>query len=278
MKIKQPPKTENLELDPAESDFRSIPKPEIETCFIYEYARELTKRCPRILSLFAQWQAGWSAGKKTPQFSKAREAYKEFRKIMTACFPDFPLINEDWFPDTPWQKLDVKVRCRLVEELNKGPQHYWNSLPSHKLSIQTFKFEKRNEMAWGEWRYVPQPFREEDISQTERGTFAINWHYPDTQLTRAFAEWLSEQRKDREQRGLTEIKYKQKGRGGFRDQLNWLGALRVMEHYPRKQLVEYPKTRLKINAPPYYHLPDFYEGAKKARKLVDSMLRMVGRN
>jgi len=101
---------EKSELDRKEWDFNLIPKPEIETCFIYEYARELTRRSPRILDLLAQWQAGWSAGKKTRQFSEGRKAYKEFRKIMTACFPDFPLINEDWFPHTPWQGLDEKVR------------------------------------------------------------------------------------------------------------------------------------------------------------------------
>jgi hypothetical protein len=277
VKTNQLPKAEKRELDAKEWDFRPIPKSEIEACYIYEYARELTRRSPRILDLFAQWQAGWSAGKKTHQFSEGRKAYKEFRKIMTVCFPDFPLINDDWFPDTPWQKLNVKVRCRLVKDVNKGPQHYWNSLPSHKLHFETFKFEPQLRGEW-KWRYVPEPFRREDISQTERGTFAINWHYPNAELTRAFAKWLSEQRKDREQRGLTEIKYRQKGRGGFRDQLNWLGALRVKEHYPRKQLVEYPNTRLKIDAPPYYNLPDLYEGAKKARRLVDSMLRMVGRN
>jgi hypothetical protein len=269
-------RAEKPELDRTEWDFREIPKTEVEACFIYEYARELTKRSPRILNLFAQWRAGSNAGKKTPQSSIAREAYKEFRKIMTACFPDFPFISEDWFPDTPWQKLDVQVRSRLLKEVNNGPQHYWNSLPSHKLSIRAFKFEKRNEMAWGEWQYVPEPFRKEDISHTERGTFAINWHYPDAQLKRAFAEWVSEQRKDRERRGLREIKYRPRGRGGFRDQLNWLGALRVKEHYPRKQLVDYPWPSLKVAAG-HLNLTDLYEAAKKARELVENFLQMAGR-
>jgi len=277
MTTKQPPKAGKGELDRTEWCFDSLPKPEIETCFIYEYARELAKRSPKILDLWTQSKAGRSVGEKTPQFSEGRKAYKEFRKIMTACFPDFPLINEDWFPDTSWQELDEKVRSRLVKEVNNGPQHYWHSLPSHKLSIETMKFEKPNVMGFETFRYVPEPFRKEDISQTERGFLAINWNYPNAELTRAFTKWLSEQRKDREKHGLTEIKYKPKGRGGFKDHLNWLGASRVVKHYPKTQLVEYADTNLKVDAP-YSHLPDLYARAKKADKLLEMLSNGTGRS
>jgi hypothetical protein len=113
-------------------------------------------------------------------------------------------------------------------------------------------------------------FQERGHQPIERGSFAINWYYPDAQLKRAFAEWLSEQRKDREKRGLTEITYKPRGRGGFRDRLNWLGALRVVNHYSKKQLVDYADTNLKVGAP-YRHLPDLYEAAKKALHLLSSV-------
>jgi hypothetical protein len=92
MTTKQPPKAEKGELDRTEWCFDSIPKPEIETCFIYEYARELARRSPKILDLLAQSKAGWSAPAKTPERYEARQADREFRKIMTACFPDFPGI------------------------------------------------------------------------------------------------------------------------------------------------------------------------------------------
>jgi hypothetical protein len=59
MKTKQSPKAKKAELDRKEWCFTSIPKPEIETCFIYEYARELARRSPRILDLFTKWRAGW---------------------------------------------------------------------------------------------------------------------------------------------------------------------------------------------------------------------------
>jgi hypothetical protein len=196
---------------------------------------------------------------------------------MTACFPDFPSINEDWFPNTPWQGLGQNERSRLVKGVNNSPQHYWNSLPSHKLRIKTIKFETNVETN-GTFRYGSEPFRDEDNSQIESGFLKINWNYPDAELKRAFAKWLSEERKGREKRGLTEIKYKPKGRGGFRDRLNWLGALRVAKHYSKNQLVDYADTNLKVDAP-YSHLPDLYENAKKAAKLLDMLLlRSAGRS
>jgi hypothetical protein len=271
VKTKQRPKPEKDELDRKEWDFSSIPESEIEACFIYEYARELARRSPRISALFAIGQIACSAG-----HDEGRKAH--IRNIMTACFPDFPTINEDWFPGTPWQGLDQKVRSALVGEVNNGPQHYWNSLPIHKLSIETMKFDK-NVGANGTLRYVPQPFREEDISQTESGFFAINWNYPDAELRRAFAKWLSEERKDRVSRGLTEIKYKRK-RGGFIDRLRSLGALRVVNHYRTNQLVDYEAQDAKLKvAAPYRYSSDLYESAKKAGKLLDMLLlRSTGRS
>jgi hypothetical protein len=251
VKTKQPPKAKKGKLDRKEWDFRKISKSEIETCFIYEYARELAKRSPRISALFTQWQAGRRAGETTPEFSNGTKAYKEFRKMMTACFPDFPDVNEDWFPDTSWQRLDENVRSRLVKEVKSGPQHYLNSSSSNKLSARTFKFEKPSEMGC-EWRYVPEPFS--------------------AALKRAFAEWLSQQRKDREKSGLTEIKYKPNGRGGLRDKLRCLGALRVVNHYRSTRLVEYylQDSKLKVAAP-YRYSSDLYKNAKKARELVKMM-------
>src|SRR6266446_1072477 len=89
VKTKQPPRAKKGKLGRKEWDFRKIPKSEIEACFIYEYARELARRSPEILDLCTQWEAGRSAGKKTPQFSEGRKVCQEFRKTMTDCFPDF---------------------------------------------------------------------------------------------------------------------------------------------------------------------------------------------
>jgi len=193
---------------------------------------------------------------------------------MMACFPDFPLINGEWFPDTPWRKLDEEVQHELVRQVNSGPEHYWHSVPRHRLSIETFRFEK--EVANGEWKIVPEPFRDEDINEIERGSFTINWNYPDSKIREAFAEWLSERSADREKRGLPHLKYKPKGRGGFRDQLNWLAGLRLIEGYNKAELLEDFGSRLKRTVPrPYQNYPELEEGAEKARRVLSSLSRHV---
>jgi hypothetical protein len=273
---------EKSEPDQKEWDFREIPKTEVEACFIYEYARELARRSPRIFDLLAKWQAGWSTSKRSVKKAEGRKAGMELTKTLNACFADFPsaILDDDRFPDTPWQALDEKVRSTSVEDLNQGLRHYWNSLPFDKLSIQTVRqLEEANVTNMEAFRWVHELFRtKEDLSQSEYGFFAIHWGYPDPAIKRAFGIWLSEQRQDREKRGLTEIKYRPRGRGSLRDQLNWLGALRVKEHYPREQLVDYPRPRLKVAARPYENLPDLYEGASKAPELLDRLLQLAGRS
>ena len=68
------------------------------------------------------------------------------------------------------------------------------------------------------------------------------------------------------------LKHRKKGRGGYRDKLRWLGALRVVRYYPPFQLGEYPHSEVKVDAP-YSHLPDLRDAAKKAKSLLDEIRR-----
>jgi hypothetical protein len=257
-------------------DFQSVPQSEIETCFIYEYARELVRRSPRILDLRAELEA-----------SPTAKTAKELIKIMNKCFPDFPVdvFGHNWFPDVPWQRLDEKLRSKVVKKTTKGLQHYWKRLSFGKLHIQTLRnmeatfrnVEGVNTRSVETFRYFHEIFRTEGISETEYGFFAINWSYRDSEIRRAFEQWLSDERDGRKRRGLIHIAPKPRGRGGFRDQLNCLGALRVREHYPREQLADHP-YRLKISARPYSNLPDLYEAAKKAGKLLGNLLQVADRS
>jgi hypothetical protein len=269
-KMKREHEANKSELPREEWDFQSVLQSEIETCFIYEYARELVRRSPRILNLRAELKASWTA-----------KTVEELIKTMDKCFPDFPVVifGHNWFPDIPWQRLDDKLRSELVKETTEGLQHYWKSLPSGKLHIQTLRrLETANIRSLEAFRHLHEIFHTEDINETEYGFFAINWSYTDAEIRRTFEQWLSEERQGRKRRGLIHIARKPRGRGGFRDQLNCLGALRVREHYPRKQLADDPYPRLKISAPPYSNLPDLYEAAKKARELLGKLLQMAERS
>jgi hypothetical protein len=105
------------------------------------------------------------------------------------------------------------------------------------------------------------------LDNTEYGFFAIDWDYPDSEMMQAVTEWLAGKRKARAEAGLQSVKHKPISRGGYRDQLRWLGALRVRNFYPTNSMAEYTDSNLKVEAP-FSHLPDLYEAAAKAENLI----------
>jgi hypothetical protein len=259
-----------------EWDFQSVPQSEIETCFIYEYARELVRRSPQISDLWAKLKANITAS-----------AFDEFSKIIDKCLPgaSATVFARKWFPDSPWKRLDEKLRPKLVKRTTEELQHYWKSLPSGKLHIQTLRnmeatfrsVEAVNAKSVETFRYFHEIFHTEDINETECGFFAINWSYPDSEIRRAFEQWLSDEREGRKKRGLKHIARRPRGRGGLRDQLSCLGALRVTEHYQASQLSHYPNPRLNVSAP-YSNLPDLYAAAKKASEFLRQAVAKADRN
>ncbi len=105
-------------------------------------------------------------------------------------------------------------------------------------------------------------------SRVDYGFFSIDWDCEDGRLREQFSEWL-ERRREEVGKPLSEP-----SRGGARDQLRWLGALRIKEHYGRKRLVDQNLKRLKI-ASPYSNLPDLYTAAKKARAIIEQRVQQI---
>ena len=196
------------------------------------------------------------------------EYAREFAKQSASSSRPFSALY-DWFPDKSWQALDAEIKSILMT-LN------YYSFPgySNSFKIQSLQQLKENRVGIKE---LLRLVRAGANSDSEYGFFEIDWDHPDADIKRAFVEWLSGERDKRKKRGLTKIKYKLKGRGGFRDRLNWLGALRVVQHYRKSQLVDYADTNLKVDAP-YCHLPDLYEGAKKAKTQLETLAKLYGRS
>ena len=268
---KQQPKAKAREPAPKEHYYPPIPKSEIEACCIYEYARELTMQSPLVLDLFTKWRAGWRGKKQTHRLPEALKAYREFGKIMTALLPDLPFINGGWFPETAWQGLDQTVRSALVEDV--ADKHHWNSVP---IQLEVFKFE-RSVATNPAIQYKSLPSEGEDRSQMERGSFWINCSHGDGPIKAAFARSLRKIRADRKNRGLIEIKYRSNGRGSAWDRLHWLGALRQIRDYPRKELVHLGTDQIKTGLSFYSQYRDLRTAAQKARRLLDSFLSQVER-
>jgi hypothetical protein len=109
-----------------------------------------------------------------------------------------------------------------------------------------------------------------DSQQVEYGFFAIDWKCNDRVLAERFANWLKEQRVKLKQRGF--VIRRKPPRGGLRDQLRCLGALRIKDHYGRGGLVDSNFKRLKVAAP-YKNLPELYKAAKTAQQIINSWIQ-----
>jgi hypothetical protein len=256
-----------------EWDFSIVLREQLPACFAYEYARELTRQWPRLLTLIAIY-------KKRCQLPGHPDGWKGDRVFHLICgifSRRFPRPPAFWhFPDTPWQSIGDEQCAELGEDFD-----FYRGLIEQRferLAINTLReLEAANETSIEAFAYVHELLSNEELDQTEYGFFAINWNYPDDEIESALKSWLNEQREERTKRGLTEIKHRKTARGGFRDKLRWLGALRVINHYRPGQLadlpikvVDNPGWRLKVPGP-YSYLPDLYEAARKAQRLIDGM-------
>jgi hypothetical protein len=257
---------------PREWDFSGIASSELRACFAYEYARELTKQWPRLLQLLAIFKHYSKLPKGHPDGWKEIRTHRLLSRIFMRRFGHSPAF---WFfPDTAWQNIEDKERSELVEDLN----FLWSfdEQPYRRFKIHTLgELEASNVTSIEGFAYLHELLGKEELDQTEYGFFAIDWNYVDSEIRRAFESWLNEQRKARANLGLAQIKHHKTARGGFRDKLRRLGALRVINHYQQSELadlpvkvVDDPSWKLKVPAP-YSYLPDLYEAAKKAQQLLD---------
>ncbi len=286
--------------------FTSVPKGEIEACYLYEYAREFFKRSKHLQKFQNEWN--------DPAKRQSGEYYdaggKALDLLRTRC-ENFPHIDFDYFPKVAWQDLpdfpeEVRksmwknLRQSLADGVNDWGERFRKSrfdrlnmatlrqLEPARIAEQELQSLKQSCQSSAE-QYAERLLRELETpkdqlltifknrhewiptrrvsGETEYGFFAIDWGYSNTDIKRAFGEWLQDQRQERKKLGLSDEKFVS-SRGGFADKLNWLGALRVKNHYRKSELVDYPYTELKVDAP-YLHYSDLLDAARKATKEID---------
>jgi hypothetical protein len=274
VKTNHPSAAQKDDLDPSEWDFRKekVPTSEIETCFIYEHGRELAKRSRRIKKLLAKWKAGHGTSQESPQYKESSRAYFEAVDLLTECFDAAVTLSAD-FPDTTWQQLDKEWRSRVIDGVNTGRLN----VPDAPLAIKLLT-DPGASPAKGFKAFQALHWFFRNLDRIQYGFVAIDWNYPNAAIKRAFEKWLSQRRAARKGRGSTKTKYKPKGRGGFRDRLNRLAALRLLKHYGARGLVKDPRdprSRIKFADAPYQNLSDLYEAKAKAERLVTGLLSII---
>ena len=218
--------------------------------------------------------------------SKETKTFRLIRKILLHRFGAFPTVLLGFFPDTCWESLDSERRSIAVEQV-KG---YERGRRYNRITIKMLKESELLDInSLRELAYHQDPYSFEALDQTAYCGISINLTYRDSEITKEFRLSLKAVREEHERlrspimhRALSRmvasvikpaelVKHQKKGRGGYRDKLRWLGALRVVRYYS-PELGDYPHSKVKVAAP-YSHLPDLYEAAKKAQGLLDEIRR-----
>ena len=273
-------------LDRKEWDFEQIPADQLEACFCYEYGRELTKQWPRLLKLLSMVQARAALPGRHRDSSKETKTFQFIRKIFSHRFGAFPTVLLRFFPDTCWESLDTGLRSVAEEQV----KNYEQGRRYNRIAIKMLKESDSLDInSLRELAYHSDPYSFEALDQTAYCGVSINLSYSDTELVKEFRLSLKGVREEHERlrfpiihrafsRVMSEIKpaellkHRKKGRGGYRDKLRWLGALRIVRYYSPVDLVDYPYSKVKVDAP-YAHQPDLYDAAKKAQALLDEIRR-----
>lgn len=274
--------------------FDGVPKDQIEACYLYEYGREFFKSSKQL----QKFQKDWDNRTKR-QCGKGYEAWGKTLDLLQTRCKNFPYIDFNYFPQTTWQGLpvlpktpqrnfQVDLRKRAAEDVNDWSERFRKSRFDRLYMATLRELEPLNTRPRSLPSLLAVPPCQETLSeiyaqaastfgiwncnrppseQTEYGLFLINWSHRDPEIKRAFNEWLQREREERQKLGITECRPQSSNRGGFRDRLNWLGALRVINHYRHKELVDYNDTNLKVSAP-YSHYPDLRVAANKARQEI----------
>ena len=264
-------------LDPCERDFSKVPNAAIHTCYSYEYMREVVRRSQPVQELLHSVLTSKCFG-----LNRAGDYWANLMGWFFGTAISFQ-PGCQFFPKVPWQGLSRKQQNDILAETQQRAVALGFAKDHQCLTLQVVPTDslgstmKLKDFASCE----PLTVKSGGMAgpkQIEYGFFAIDWNFEDKRLLGKFKRWVEDQRAEAQMLGVkrtTILKppvHKPKARGGYRDRLNWLGALRVVAHYRDRDLHDYADTNLKVDAP-YSHTPDLYKNAKQATEWIDSVIR-----
>lgn len=225
MKTEHEPIAERDDLGREEWCFspKRVPKSDIVACLIYEYGCGLA-RSPRLGPTVT---------------GKAAAAKVDFREIMRYYLPEFRRISDCRFPGTAWQKLDQKIRSKLVEAVQERVRNPLSSLRADVINIY-------------------------ELQEDQIGIYDLR--NANESLEEHFLR-MDRKAKARAKRRWTRVTDIPPGRGGARDVLHWLGALRVKVAYRPRDLVDHTHKIVKVAAQ-FNASTDLYQRAKDAADIL----------
>ena len=234
-----------------EWDFSSCPEAERAACLHYEYAREYVQTQPELLAKLV--------GKPRPAPYHHPLVFVYSKKV----HPDsLPMLCTQ-FPAAPWLKLPATTRHDLIAQCQLEPEK--DAANSNLLVedgfdvLQLQELDERRKELFAQWmqdnreqhdreisglhlglRFEEQPIERPELCFGPKRYYAVSdeealavirldWRWSDRQLKAAF-ERLIKRRPKPSKQNEDATRQQVSGRGGASDQLNQLGAKRLLRH------------------------------------------------
>ena len=288
--------TKKAPLPREEWDFSSCPEAERAACVHYEYAREYVQTRPELLAKLAV------EPRPSPYHHPFVFVYSN------KVHPDsLPMLCIQ-FPVAPWLKLPVDTRRTLIAQCQLEPERdpaNSNLLVEDEFDVtQLQKLDERRKELFAQWmqenrdqhdretsglhlglRYEEQPIERPELCFGPKRYYAVadeealavirlDWRWSDRQLKAAF-ERLLKRRPKRTKQNDDAGRQQTGGRGGISDQLNQLGAKRLLRHYGNRENAVEALDVASLPAgqkQPYTDADALSGAAAKARAVLQTMI------
>jgi hypothetical protein len=282
-------------LDSADWDFEPerLSNRELSACHAHEYGREIARQCGYVLT---QVKILWLANELPAKYRRAPgplagltlsnprkrklhpgrlRGYEAAFKLSMFGIP-VDTLGQRGFESKSWYVLPNTVREAGVRSIRERSQ-WRDSGSATSVLLRTIReldpsgagradgFLHRQEI-----HFLHQVLDTHLCgANVEFGFFAIDWNSGLGLLKKQIFAWLKRQHDRR--KNIPPVRQRRPSRGQLRDQLRWLGALRVKEHYGPRRLTHGNDPKL-IVAAPYKWKNDLYDAANKAKKILDGRI------
>lgn len=239
-----------------EWDFSSCPEAERAACLHYEYAREYIHEHPELLAKLV--------GEPRPSPYHHPFVFVHSKKVHPDSLPMLCIQ----FPTVPWLKLPATTRQDLIAQCQPEPERdpaNSNLLVEDEFNVSLLQeLDERRKELFAQWmqdnrdqhdretsglhlglRYEEQPIEPPELCFGPKRYYAIadqealavirlDWRLSDNRLKAAF-ERLLKRRPECSKQNDDAVRRQAGGRGGTSDQLNQLGARRLLRHYGNRE-------------------------------------------
>jgi hypothetical protein len=257
-------------IERVEWDFSKLPAAYAETCFVYEMMRELAGGDAEVMRRISTWQKSLFQDRNALLASDRNrlECPAPLWQKFHAWFVEPSYVDFRFFPQVPFQSLadgylfnvvTSRIGSDALTREFKKPFSILTFEEAKKAAITSSEdYKKRWEDSHGQNKNHPYV----------HAFVTLNRASTREQILQGLENWLrwNSGRKIFRNDGRTT------NRGGARDRLRCLGALRIIKHYgPRKRITGASNGEEVIVPAPYKSYSNLFKAAKKARALLDAI-------